>query len=1609
MSETNNNLKFVGDIKFPTNFDVQITRPLDNRLVVDSVDDLLTIAYPYLGMVVSIAGTSDLYVLVGSDARVPENWKLASGDTEALKDISEVIGNPSSESEEGSGLFKDIEDIRRDVKKTNFSIPVMSQSMVDEIDADSDIDFDSSDDPYIFFDDGASLEGEAEENSVITAKNGTYLYIMMQTIRALQEEVARLKNSFEFGIDSYKNETTAKSRVIEEYSDVAAREPLWGIDPGYLSLVPDSQSFNTFLDKGHSFKKLGETGEIKVDVEGQLGFDNCIGRFYDGDGEGNDLTLYNMKDSKLITYLVTDKPNIKMTLWSLDDKSKAEKTIDLSNVYTGGTVEKYGYCIVISRKVNLSKSSEYKGKNYIYVSLINYDNDKKLAEGYLNNFGTLQETPFYLDDRYSIHYIDFDRLNLYRMKFYTKFEDFSDEVITSAPNEDDYKFGAAHITIRSVEDSDMLERVKSQLREDELIWNRKNKTLHIKSNGEIYLIGSNNTGNNTDKNMTNRELIAALQSMGIIVNVKYKTDSNGNPTDEIESLDELSLNQIGDITFVNEDTGKKFTFSVNAEGKLVGKDKSAKTIEEQLGVLNDLDTEVDNIRGFSSEYLQRISGSDSTSIPNSLNDMGLNSDRLRISSFYAPLETDDVHGCSHSFIELENSSDKDIPLTGMYLHFFNGGENYDDVTKVYKGGVHHLALDGVIPAGGTYLIRGARHAQDGDKSVFIKVDSYDQEWYENKELLSFEQKVVKTVPSGTSVTEADDNKVKLPYRFCLTYGLPELKSDDTLVVKRLNDVTYKKADCPNQIVNRRFIDSCNFSSFGTIAGQGNGWCATGVGITIKPNSMFRLMFALDPAKQAFNGFTKNDSSRVRYASANDLQVVELNKEFIGFPFSDDIALISRYTPKASYEHRNVMTDKTQLDMEKPNMVSCFFGIDVYKTRCFNWISAGVFDEYLWVRKKGESEWSAFSSYKKVDEDVSEGSEPIHRKEFSALVNNTVYARIINRFPGNNVLFTAHKCIIDLPNAESDPVVYEYVVGRPDKDGNPDSNHTSDIQTFTLYPIDWEGRVYQITDQQGFHWIEYQVWAASAKFLNETIKKECDEINSKESGASESDSDFVTKVFPILINTGDMTQSGARINEWLDYYNGGKCLFNHLEQMNCVGNNDLCDVDINKLGTGNDTGKSNAHFFHYFNCYDLKDTSKTDETYKKFYDGTSLIVKAHGEAHGETPDRYIPSFYKFETNGVMYIMCNSEITKTTCDKWYNLHSSDYVVNIYTGIEVKSNGEYIKSDTFTPLYETMYRWLKDNKDNKNKKVIVAMHEMPFTVITQSSLTNKDAKFIVSTRNHPNGKDARVGSNMNQLDRAENRGIYWCSRLLESFNCKLVIGGHKHTYALTYPIKEMYQWTTIEDSATVNWSYNNPKPMSENLSDEAGENPDYNIKWEVDDNSEYKVSTDVTVKLNSTKTPYIPKSLYDEYTQGIEFTGLFRCCTPIEITDNPNYDGFVTYSMCQATGYKLKSNKELPSASQVFSKLIPKTKHNPDKPNGDQLYPMYSVISFNDDCSEADILMVRITGVFNSNGLDTFNQVDYGKKGLSKQYLCTSTTMYGAWNNSYTSEDIYLHIIF
>ena len=106
---------------------------------------------------------------------------------------------------------------------------------------------------------------------------------------------------------------------------------------------------------------------------------------------------------------------------------------------------------------------------------------------------------------------------------------------------------------------------------------------------------------------------------------------------------------------------------------------------------------------------------------------------------------------------------------------------------------------------------------------------------------------------------------------------------------------------------------------------------------------------------------------------------------------------------------------------------------------------------------------------------SDSSSYPRRKGFNANINDPIYARISRIFPGDGNVYTSHKCIIELTaSAPNSPVTYTYMVGRADKLGNPDFDHCSGEYTFTLYPDTYTPRIYQTTDQQGFHWIEYQV-------------------------------------------------------------------------------------------------------------------------------------------------------------------------------------------------------------------------------------------------------------------------------------------------------------------------------------------------------------------------------------------------------------------------------------------------------------------------------------------------------------------------------------------------------
>jgi hypothetical protein len=205
--------------------------------------------------------------------------------------------------------------------------------------------------------------------------------------------------------------------------------------------------------------------------------------------------------------------------------------------------------------------------------------------------------------------------------------------------------------------------------------------------------------------MTQTEIIEMLQQMGIV----YLDENNV-----------LQLSSIGDATFVNSDTGKAFKFEVNSEGDLVGNEvpstSLAKRIEAVSGSLP-ISTE-DGYRGFISRLLCAEKGTNATT---TTTDVGLASDRVKIGAVYCPLKTDTKFGCSHGFIELENTSDSDIQLEGVYLHYLHPTLTANDV-------VEHLPLKGVLKAGNTYLIRCKKYADpETNADVVINVDSFDQE------------------------------------------------------------------------------------------------------------------------------------------------------------------------------------------------------------------------------------------------------------------------------------------------------------------------------------------------------------------------------------------------------------------------------------------------------------------------------------------------------------------------------------------------------------------------------------------------------------------------------------------------------------------------------------------------------------------------------------------------------------------------------------------------------------------------------------------------------------------------------------------------------------------
>ena len=1412
------------------------------------------------------------------------------------------------------------------------------------------------------------------ENEVV--QQSTYIDVLFQSIRKLQAEVAKLKNSFRYGLNSYIETNTAMSQTLGQLSDNQEQEPLWALEEDDLSeFTPGT------INMDYSHRLTG--ADIVADNE--AGVLHITGDAYFNDPDNG---FKESKDPKSIVFLTTSNLNVTLTMKFAND----EFTTTLNRL-VNHTLKYYNILIVVSKKTTKknTESPELYGKNYLWIQITDPLTNVVLKSGYYNG-QDLVSNLYELDNQYYIQTVKFTDLDLSKFNSYVKAQDFSNEVIPSIPQEQDYKFGVAHITIRSIASQETLDSVKTQLQNNELVWVEDKRNLCIVSKGKIYTIGGTNN-NNDDNTMTQEELIAELYNLGIITiqNPDYTNTEGGEPYNKYI----INLANLSGVTFIHNDTGKKFDVVVDSEGNLrssevnedyllnILKQYDAVKKEGNVNILNSdkLQTASNNKnRGFIST-LRFLEGGDSTK------DAGLKSDRLKIGAIYAPDPDISVYGCSHAYIELENTSDRDINLKGCVLSVsYRGAQNVE---------LLHLKLTGVIKAGGTYLIRGKKYANFDDANTIIKVKTFDQEWYTSKNTLIDLQRQALAI--------------------LLTY---QLEDNITLTTGQQFVGTVSGV----RTIENNFIDVAYIREY-TSSDDKPKWAESFIINTEVQKGrdyIVKNTFELDPAKQAFQSLHEKDSSRLRGANKNDFKYFYIDKPIIEFPNSEPTYDVSLLTPKASFEGKNVSTDKTKLNKDKPNMVYCSFGIDMHKTKCFNWVSVGNFDEYIWVRPKGSTNWEKFESYKgDSGEDV---KSVFKRKNPGYVIGNQwsaenldnsvplepyVYKRMHGRFPGDGSFYTAHKCMLELNNYVTTATKYEYIVGRQLINGDPDTQHTSEIQEFTIYPQGTTPKVYHITDQQGFYWVEYQTWAGAAKAMSKKIEAEI---------ASEN-------IMPVIINTGDVTQNGTRINEWLDYYLAGYDLFKQFEHMSVVGNNDLCGTDPAILGTGDDVGKSNGYYHHLFNCFEIQD---------------NLLVKVESD----NTYKYIPSTYYFESvknnAGIRFVNVDSELTYVNCHDWFGtgctVDDKDLTYNLYTGWAVSNSTDdystkYYSGTNFIPLYNTLYKWFNTGS---NVKCIASCHEIPFTVMTLENLAPKGSAIlqkpqqqdITRSRSLDSNSGSLVGSHMNQLTKYDKTCLNWFSRLLEDKKVKLVLGGHKHTYTCTFPVREFYFYGDNKNSFT-----DGPQAMSETLEND-------NVTWDYVTGSIDSIKNNTTtndkglevnftvnggdtfiangLEINSSRLPIIQ---FDNTFEAKRYTGneegyyttddLKNYYLP-GISDKKEENAYkytgIVYFMCQATGYKQTSNKELPGYAQVFSKVLPKTSFTynsktskyESKANNAQKYPMFGEVTFSE--GKYTLYLSRIIDI--QNGATALYLDSYSTASPSYEYLNIEGSRFGSWSSNKTS---------
>ena len=686
----------------------------------------------------------------------------------------------------------------------------------------------------------------------------------------------------------------------------------------------------------------------------------------------------------------------------------------------------------------------------------------------------------------------------------------------------------------------------------------------------------------------------------------------------------------------------------------------------------------------------------------------------------------DYSPVSHNFIEISNLTTQDLNLKGLYLHY----------TEMSSGYWVTLPLKGVVKSMSTFLIRGAQCSVQNINTTLIKVGTPDLYWTKSDTINST------LLDTSTHSIWDSNNLLKMSYNCALFISGED--SANTWTVTPLSNSTPWTASG----VIKWYVDLVGFGSYNskTLPCEGGSF-------STNLNTLPVRYYTMDPVSQATKAMNKR-------ANTSDWTYVNL----ASVPTQIDI---QKYTPRNSSYGKTIFFNKNLLVDGPPKIVTCTLGYNAHKTRCFNWVSVGYYDEFIWIRKEGEEySVSGFESFKSTDARSGNGKN----------WDNTIYNRI-RGITTDGTPFTVHKLIKDFdePTAGTTQKYY-YKVGRV--------GFQSEERSFTIRnrsDLITNGFSYlQVTDQQGFNEEEYETWKSCSDF-----------ISNKRS----------TQGYDWCLNTGDETQNGNRINEWVDYYDCGNSIYKDVEQVFTVGNNDLCPLNVYTLGDGSDTSKTNPANVNYFFTFEHP----------------FVIPKS---ASGV----YIPSVYSFVYGNTYFLSMNSEIT------------SDAITNIF-GNDTTIYSTTLKNWLTNDLTQTAAAYT----DIKWKTAFC--HEAPFTIITLDSIQ----KFTKGTTTD------RGGSHLNTL------GSYWFSQYLQDNGFKLCMCGHKHTFSNSRLLRE---------------------------------DPNNTMKPIIYDST------------------YVPATETTSVVYPTWYTTLNAREQNLCQLSNDSSLNFVKYVMCQATGYKVISNKELPA---------------------------------------------------------------------------------------------------